>query len=190
MKKRYLWLVRRAYRTLRHKRLRHRAWWRKLTKPLFERRLWMPCRDSVAVGTAIGMFFAVMPMPMQSVAAALIAVRARANVPFAIGACFLSNPITNGPIWIAQLYIGNFILRHLPASIPSELLSLDVNLPGVGPANVGSFIVGSIVSGVLLALLAFPLVHLFSAIMPHHLPVLKGRLKASRNPELPRTDAS
>jgi hypothetical protein len=72
MKKRYLWLVRRAYRTLRHKRLRHRAWWRKLTKPLFERRLWMPCRDSVAVGTAIGMFFAVMPMPMQSVAAALI----------------------------------------------------------------------------------------------------------------------
>ncbi len=190
MKKRYLWLVRRAYRTLRHKRLRHRVWWRKLTKPLFERRLWMPCRDSVAVGTAIGMFFAVMPMPMQSVAAALIAVRARANVPFAIGACFLSNPFTNVPIWIAQKLIGDFILKHLPSSIPPELMTLEITLPGVGAVNVGSFIVGSIVSGIILAFLAFPLVHLFSAIMPHHLPVLKGRLKASRNPELPRTDAS
>jgi uncharacterized protein len=189
MKKRYLWLVRRAYRTLRHPRLRHRAWWRKLTQPLFERRLWKPCRDSVAVGTAIGMFFAVMPMPLQSVAAALVAVRARANVPFAIGACFLSNPITNVPIWIGQLFIGNFILKHLPVSMPGELLKLETSLPGVGPINVGSFIVGSVVSGLLLAFLAFPLVHLFSAIMPHHLPVMKGRLKVSPDSEIPRTGA-
>jgi len=190
MKKRYLWLVRRAYRTLRHPRLRHRVWWRKLTKPLFERRLWKPCRDSVAVGAAIGMFFAVMPMPLQSVAAALIAVRARANVPIAIGACFLSNPFTNVPIWIGQMYIGNFILKHLHVSMPGELMNLTTHLPGVGAINVGSFIVGSIVSGVLLALLAFPLVHLFSAIMPHHLPVLKGRFKISRSAEVPQTDAN
>ncbi len=190
MKKRYLWLVRRAYRTLRHPRLRHRVWWRKLTKPLFERRLWMPCRDSVAVGTSIGMFFAVMPMPMQSVAAALIAVRARANVPFAIGACFLSNPLTNVPIWICQMFIGNFVVKHLHVTMPGELMKLETQLPGVGTINVGSFIVGSIVSGVLLALLAFPLVHLFSAIMPHHLPVLKRRIRISPEVRPPQTGAS
>lgn len=190
MKKRYLWLVRRAYRTLRHPRLRHRGWWRRLTKPLFERRLWVPCRDSVAVGTAVGMFFAVMPMPMQSVAAALIAVRARANVPFAVGACFLSNPLTNVPIWISQLFIGNFVLKHLPVSMPGEIMKLQTHLPGVGSINVGSFIVGSIVSGVLLALLAFPLVHLFSAIMPHHLPVLKRRMRTSGDAQAPRSGVS
>ena len=58
MKKRYLRIVRRMYRALRHPRLRHRDWWQALTHALFERRLWMPCRDTVATGLAIGMFFA------------------------------------------------------------------------------------------------------------------------------------
>jgi len=190
MKKRYIWLVRRAYRTLRHPRLRHRVWWRKLTKPLFERRLWKPCRDTVAVGTAIGMFFAVMPMPLQSVFAALVALRMKANVPFAIGACFLSNPFTNVPIWIAQLYIGNFIQKNIPVPMPDILDHMEKTLPGVGTINAANFIVGSIVSGLLLAFLSFPLVHLFSAIMPHHLPVLKRRLKVSPDPESPRTGVS
>ena len=34
---------------------------------------------------------------------------------------------------------------------------------------------GMIVSGVLLALCAYPIVHLFSALMPHHLPVRRNR---------------
>ena len=190
MRKRYLWLMRRAYRSLRHPRLRDHAWWRKLTQPLFERRLWKPCRDSVAVGLSVGMFFSVMPIPLQSLAAALVALRARANIPFAIGACFLSNPVTNVPIWLAQLSIGNFIQKHIPVPMPEILNHMEKSLPGVGPINAGNFIVGSIVSGILLAFLAFPLVRLFSVIMPHHLPVLKGRLKDASGAKLPRTDAS
>jgi hypothetical protein len=34
-------------------------------------------------------------------------------------------------------------------------------------------------SGVIVALLAYPIVHLFSAIMPHHLPVRRRRLRQS-----------
>lgn len=37
--------------------------------------------------------------------------------------------------------------------------------------HAGTFILGAIVSGFLLALLAFPLVHLFALLMPQHLPV-------------------
>ena len=41
---------------------------------------------------------------------------------------------------------------------------------GVGPMSVSNFIVGFLAMGVLLALTAYPLVHLFSVILPHHLP--------------------
>ena len=73
MKRRYLWLVRRAYRALRHPRLRHRGWWQALTHALFERHLWMPCRDTVATGLTIGMFFALIPVPMQMIFAGFTA---------------------------------------------------------------------------------------------------------------------
>jgi hypothetical protein len=54
----------------------------------------------------------------------------------------------------------------------------NVEIPIMGlNLNAASFILGMIVSGVLLALAAFPVVHVFSAIMPHHLPVLKRRAK-------------
>ena len=91
---------------LRHKRLRHRVWWLKLTAPLFDRQLWVPCRDTVASGLAIGFFFSMMLMPFQMIAAALIAMRSRANVPFAIAGCWISNLLTHVPIWMAQEWLG------------------------------------------------------------------------------------
>ena len=116
MKKRYLRIVRRMYRALRHPRLRHRDWWQALTHALFERRLWMPCRDTVATGLAIGLFFAVMPVPLQMIFAGVIAMRFRSNVPIAMASCWLSNPVTNVPIWAFQLFLGNWLqsLLHLP----------------------------------------------------------------------------
>jgi len=50
-------------------------------------------------------------------------------------------------------------------------------LPGVGSLSVSNFIVGFVAMGLLLALLAYPIVHLFSAIMPHHLPVRSLRMR-------------
>ena len=48
-----------------------------------------------------------------------------------------------------------------------------MSLPGVGTMSVSNYIVGFVAMGVLLALCAYPLVHLFSVILPHHLPVRK-----------------
>lgn len=170
MKARYLWLVRQSFRTLRHRRMRHRPWWRKLTKPLFDRHLWKPCRDSVASGATIGSFFAVMPMPAQSLAAALVAMRCKGNVPFAVGFCFLSNPFTNVPIWSAQLWLGNFIQHHVPVPMPAILSKMEATLPGLGPVNAGGFIVGSVASGCLLAAVVFGLARCFALLLPLHLP--------------------
>ncbi|RYD21649.1 MAG: DUF2062 domain-containing protein [Verrucomicrobiaceae bacterium] len=174
MKVHYLRMVRRAFRALRHRKLRHRPWWQKISKPLFHRSLWIPCRDTVASGLAIGLFFSMVPFIPQSIFAAVLAMWVRANVPFAMAACFVSNPLTNGPFWIAQLWLGRLIIDVFGINIP-EIGHL--KLPGLGPVSGADFIVGFPALGLLLALLAYPLVHLFSAILPHHLPVRRYKPK-------------
>jgi uncharacterized protein len=173
MKQKYLWMVRRAYRALRHPKLRHREWWKKLTLPLFERRLWKPCRDTVAVGVAIGLFFGVIPLIPQSLFAAITAMRVKANIPFAVAITWVSNPLTNVPIWMAQLWLGNQVQDLLHLDAPEFAGTFQI--PHVGVVNAATFLLGVLLSGLILALLAFPIVHLFSAIMPHHLPKLPRR---------------
>lgn len=169
-------MVRNTYRMLRHRRLRHRPWWRTLTKPLFHRHLWIPCRDTVAIGLAIGLFFSmILILPLQMIFAAVLAMRFRANVPFAMAACWVSNIFTNVPIGMAQVWLGSWMRGTLGFPMPGFLTKVHFRIPEVGEVNAASFILGMFVSAVLLALLSYPLVHLFSAVMPHHLPVLKRR---------------
>jgi uncharacterized protein (DUF2062 family) len=176
MKKRYLRLVKRSLKALRHPRLRHRRWWRFLSKPVANRALWVPCRDSVARGMTIGLFFSMMLMPLQMLPAALIAMRFKANVPFAIAACWVTNPVTTAPVWYGQFRLGQWMRETLLVPMPDFITKVEFEVPGVGLLNAASFILGMITSGVLLAMCAYPLVHLFSAVMPHHLPV-RRRLK-------------
>lgn len=163
---------------LKHRRLRDRPWWRSMTKPLFDRSLWIPCRDTVAAGLAIGFFFSmILFLPMQMLFAAVVAMRFRVNVPFAMLACWISNFFTNVPLGLMQVAIGNWMRKTLGFPMPDFLTKVQFPIPEIGEVNAASFLLGMIVSGVLLALLSFPIVHLFSAIMPHHLPVLKRRAK-------------
>lgn len=183
MKKRYLKLVRQALKSLRHPQLRHRPWWQAITRPFANRALWIPCRDTVASGMAIGLFFSMMPMIPQSIVAAILAMRVKANIPFAMAACFVSNPLTNVPIWVAQIRLGQWLIDVLSLPVPHFLAKAHTSLPGVGEMSVSNFIVGFVAMGVILALCAFPLVHLFSAIMPHHLPVRRRRLGSPEKQE-------
>ena len=179
MKVHYLRMVRRAFRALRHPKLRHRPWWQKVSKPLFHRSLWVPCRDTVASGLAIGLFFSMMPFIPQSIIAAILAMRAKVNIPFAMGACFVSNPFTNVPFWYAQIHLGQWLidLLNLPV-LPGQ-----IDLPMVGMVSASNWIVGFTAMGVLMALAAYPLVHLFSLLLPHQLPV--GRRAKGLKPAVP-----
>ncbi|MEO7097931.1 MAG: DUF2062 domain-containing protein [Luteolibacter sp.] len=138
---------------------------------MFHRSLWVPCRDTVASGLAIGLFFSMMPMIPQSICAAILAMRLKVNVPFAMAACFISNPLTNLPFWCGQIRLGQWLIDHLSLPLPAFLAKAEMTLPGIGPLSVSNFTVGFIAMGVLLGLCAYPGVHLFSAILPHHLPV-------------------
>ena len=172
-------MVKLSLKSLRHPKLRHRRWWQVISRPFTNRALWIPCRDTVATGMAIGLFFSLMMIPFQSLPAALLAMRAKANVPFAMAACWLSNPFTSGPIIFGQFALGHWLRNTLGVPMPHFLTNVQFHVEHVGTLNAASFILGMIVSGVIVALLAYPTVHLFSAIMPHHLPVRQRRASAN-----------
>ena len=190
MKKRYLRLVKQALRALRHRHLRKRLWWKTLTKPIRNRNLWIPCRDTVATGVSIGLFLSMMLMPFQMLPAALLAMRLRANVPIAMAVCWVSNPITLPAILYAQFRLGRWFKDTLALPVPDFIDAVSFHVPGAGSFNAASLILGMFISGVLLALCAYPVVHLFSAIMPQHLPVRRRRARSSselkENPDPPR----
>ena len=62
--------------------------------------------------------------------------------------------------------------------MPEFLVKVGFEIPGAGELNAASFLLGMSVCGILLALCSYPLVHLFSLILPQHLPV---RTAAIRN---------
>lgn len=175
MKRHYLRLVRRAFRALRHPRLRHREWWKRLSARLKHRSFWVPCRDSVAVGLSAGLFFSMIPMPFQMVPAALVSARFRGNVAIAMGACWLTNPLTQAPIMWAQFRVGEWLRNFLHIPTPPFLAGAHLTLPGIGTLNATDFVLGFITMAVICALAAFPLVHAFSYLLPHYLPRLRHR---------------
>lgn len=175
IKKRYLRLVRRAYRLLKSPRLRKHGWLQRLIAPIFDRGLWHPCRDTVAAGLAVGLAVAMLPILGQMVVAAVAAMRLKGNVPIAIAACWVTNPATQLFIMRKQELFGKF----LHESIGFPLIPFFSNFEGQPPPimgiqlqtmNAGSFITGFLASAVILFFLAYPLVYLLSALMPKLLP--------------------
>ncbi len=165
----------------------------------------MPCRDTVASGLAVGFFFSMMAMPFQMLAAALVAMRFRGNIPFAVAGCWVSNLATHIPIWVGQEWLGDWMMDKFGLPMPEFLMESSINIPEswekfynenavgrwmqetVGIAlpeslNAGSFLLGTFVSGLVFAAMAYPIVHAFAVLMPHHLPVLKRRPMRKEKP--------
>lgn len=197
LRKRYLRLVRRAYRLLRSPFMRRRPWLQRLLHPIFERELWVPGRDTVAHGAAIGLFVSQLPIPGQMLVAAFLAMRFQANVPISVASCWVTNPLTQIPIMLAQEQLGAFLRESLHIPIHPLMDQFSGKFPGVGELNMGSFILGFLAAGFLLMLVAYPAVYLFSAMLPKLLPktpyqrakakVLKrkGQKLASSSPQPP-----
>jgi uncharacterized protein (DUF2062 family) len=68
--------------------------------------LWHLNRRSVAGGVAVGMFSGLIPGPIQMLAAALISIPLRVNLPVAMAATWYTNPFTIGPLYFAAYEIG------------------------------------------------------------------------------------
>lgn len=163
--------------------MRRRVWLQKFISPMFERQFWHPCRDSVAMGLAIGLFASQLPMPGQMLLAGIGSVLFRGNIPISCAACWVSNPITQIPLLLFQEKFGDFLRESLHIPIHPVLEQFQIPL-GIIPGmegeylNGGSFILGFLSLALLLFVLAFPLVYLLSAMMPNLLP--KTRYQRAR----------
>jgi len=87
--------------------------------PLLDRPwLWHVNRSSISKGLAIGMFFGFLLPLGQGFVAGVVAMGLRANLPAAVLATFVSNPLTTPAILIAAYHAGLAVLRE-PAALPA-----------------------------------------------------------------------
>ncbi len=136
-----------------HPSLRH------LGNLLHEPNLWHLNRRSVSRAMAMGLFAAFVPMPLQMLLGASLAVIFRANLPISVGLVWLTNPITMPPIFYGTYSLGCWLLHTQPISLPADLtltwLSTELSV------RWQPFLLGSLVTGIIAALLAYGLTNLF-----------------------------
>jgi uncharacterized protein (DUF2062 family) len=82
--------------------------------------IWIPRRRSVALGAAIGGAISIVPLPAQTLIAALLAVRFKAHLPTAVVLTFLSNPLTALPLLGLAWMLGALCLGH-PLAWPEQV---------------------------------------------------------------------
>jgi uncharacterized protein len=89
-----------------HKHLRHFGDW------LHDPNIWHLTRRSSAGGVAIGLFWAMMPIPGQTIAAAATAIFLRLNLPLSIIFVWVTNPITAAPVYYLAYKLGSVLLNE------------------------------------------------------------------------------
>jgi uncharacterized protein (DUF2062 family) len=96
-------------------RLRRSYLYRLFGRHILSRDLWHLDARSLAGGFSLGLFIAFTPtIPFHMVLACLGALYFRVNLPAALLACWVSNPLTAIPIYATAWRIGETILHSMP----------------------------------------------------------------------------
>ena len=115
--------------------------------------LWHLNRHSVARAMAVGLFSAFIPLPMQMLLSAGLAIPVRANLPISIGLVWLTNPITMPPVFYCTYKVGTWVLNTPPLQMPSEIT---MNWITERLSTLWApMLVGSLISGIVLAILGY-----------------------------------
>lgn len=130
-----------------------------LGKLLHDPNLWHLNRHSVARAMGVGLFAALIPMPMQMLLAAALAIGVRGNLPIAVSLVWLTNPLTMPPVFLVTYLTGAWLMQVPPRSLPDELTFawITEQLSTVWQP----FLLGSVVCGVILGLLGYSLTLLY-----------------------------
>lgn len=135
--------------------LRQQAWLQKFGPRLNNTALWRLRRRSLQRACVVGLFCAWLPLPIQMVLAAALAIRFQAHLPLALGLVWLNNPLTL-PLLIVAGYQAGVMILHMPAQdfvFEASWQWLAASLHQVGVP----LLTGSVVLGCLSALLSWPL---------------------------------
>lgn len=127
---------------------------RLLGNRLFDPGLWLPTRDTVAWGVAIGVFVGLMPFfGLQIVLSLTLCFLFRVNVTAAVVATFISNPLTTPGIIYLQVLVGKMLSSPMD---PAELENYQGALRFV-LSNGKPLMIGALVTGAAGALITYPL---------------------------------
>ena len=106
-------------------------------------------RRSVSGAFAVGLFWAMMPIPLQMLAAAATAIIVRVNVPLSIALVWLTNPFTMAPVFYINYLVGSWLLNTPESEIKFEV-SMEWFVESMDeiwqPLYVGSFVVGALLA--------------------------------------------
>ena len=127
----------------------------KLGDKLNDVRLWGINRKSIALGFAFGMFIAMIPIPMQMLVVAFLAIIFKFNIPISITLVWITNPITMPFIFYFEYIIGSFILGKETSQFYFDINWISENMILIG----SSMYLGSIVLGLFLGILSYVLVN-------------------------------
>jgi uncharacterized protein (DUF2062 family) len=135
--------------SLKRDHFRTRWWLAPFEHLLHDPRLWGMRRQTVVPGFALGLFVCYLPFPGHMVIAALLALLLRVNIPVAVIAVWVSNPLTMGPMFFFAFELGRFLLRLPPRPFEFEL-SIEWLTSGFlyiwQPLLLGSILLGAILS--------------------------------------------
>ena len=124
---------------------------------LFHPKVWHFERESTCLGLGIGVFIALTPtFGFQFLLATITCLALRVNLPIALAACLITNPLTAPVVYAAQYQLG-LLLAPLPT--PSEVESYKGALR-VLVLYGKPLIVGSLVSGGVLGLTSYAVARL------------------------------
>lgn len=82
--------------------------------------LWALSRRSVANAVSVGLFSALLPIPMQMALAALGAYWWRANLPLAVSLVWITNPLTMPLIFYGNYRLGAWLMGITPRPAPTK----------------------------------------------------------------------
>jgi uncharacterized protein (DUF2062 family) len=120
---------------------------------LHDPNLWHLNRRSVARAMGMGLFAALMPIPLQMLLAALLVIWVRGNLPIGVSLVWLTNPLTMPPVFYCTYKIGALLMglppRHFPDEMSWEWIS------GQLTTLWQPFLLGSVVAGVVLGVMGY-----------------------------------
>lgn len=159
-----------------HESIAANRWLRWMGPALLHRSLWHMSRRGVALGAAVGVFFAFITPIAQIPLSAALSVLLRANIPTAIAATLVNTPPTFGPVYYSAWRTGSWLLGEETdtADAPPALRSQGADVPGTVTAAPGSWqrywqivsdvgkplLLGALVFAVVFSVLAYLLVNL------------------------------
>ena len=106
-------------------------------------------RRSITGAVWLGLFIALLPLPLQSIIAVLAAISFRVNLPVAVAAVFITNPVTWVPVYFFEYRLGLLILELPPQAFSIEMSWRWVleELPGYWrPLLLGSIVTATVVA--------------------------------------------